>query len=161
MGEGAPRRGSGGRHPRPRPGARTVRSPRWTLGTNSSSQVGGPLARQYRTAQNIWNTWLRISGTHNRRFGVVAGGVELPFQRTESCLNPSDRLPRIWWVWSPGSVGRLEVCVVNPVKISASHAAPGFLMRRYWPTPTRTSIRSIHVWSLRGSIALYHGPGRA
>src|SRR6266571_9435590 len=64
MGEGAPRRGSGGRHPRPRPGARTVRSPRWTLGTNSSSQVGGPLARQYRTAQNIWNTWLRISGTH-------------------------------------------------------------------------------------------------
>src|SRR6266568_5182872 len=65
MGEGAPRRGSGGRHPRPRPGARTVRSPRWTLGTNSSSQVGGPLARQYRTAQNIWNTWLRISGTHS------------------------------------------------------------------------------------------------
>src|SRR6266571_8363016 len=64
MGEGAPRRGSGGRHPRPRPGARTVRSPRWTLGTNSSSQVGGPLARQYRTAQNLWNTWLRISGTH-------------------------------------------------------------------------------------------------
>src|SRR5438094_263394 len=65
MGEGAPRRGSGGGHPRPRPGARTVYSPRWTLGTNSSSQVGGPLARQYRTAQNIWNTWLRISGTHS------------------------------------------------------------------------------------------------
>src|SRR2546422_11761198 len=70
MGEGAPRRGSGGRHPRPRPGARTVRSPRWTLGTNSSSQVGGPLARQYRTAQNIWNTWLRISGTHKSRKDV-------------------------------------------------------------------------------------------
>src|SRR2546425_11886361 len=72
MGEGAPRRGSGGRHPRPRPGARTVRSPRWTLGTNSSSQVGGPLARQYRTAQNIWNTWLRISGTHTSQRRVFA-----------------------------------------------------------------------------------------
>src|SRR2546425_13321268 len=80
MGEGAPRRGSGGRHPRPRPGARTVRSPRWTLGTNSSSQVRGPLARQYRTAQNIWNTWLRISGTHSdeSRWLVVANSKYAP-----------------------------------------------------------------------------------
>src|SRR2546425_10937024 len=77
MGEGAPRRGSGGRHPRPRPGARTVRSPRWTLGTNSSSQVGGPLAMQYRTAQNIWNTLLRISGTHNAKSFVGDVNVQV------------------------------------------------------------------------------------
>src|SRR5438046_6764874 len=86
MGEGAPRRGSGGGHPRPRPGARTVYSPRWTLGTNSSSQVGGPLARQYRTAQNIWNTWLRISGTHkcNRR-RVSTSGVPAFERNTVLC----------------------------------------------------------------------------
>src|SRR5438552_17384686 len=64
MGEGAARRGSGRRYPRPGPGTRKVHPPRWTLGTDPSSEVGGPLAREYRTGQNIWKKRLRISGTH-------------------------------------------------------------------------------------------------
>src|SRR5438094_8449968 len=66
MGEGAARRGSGRRYPRPGPGTRKVHPPRWTLGTDPSSEVGGPLAREYRTGQNIWKKRLRISGTHTK-----------------------------------------------------------------------------------------------
>src|SRR6266705_3352219 len=68
MGEGAARRGSGGRHPWPCPGTRQVHPPRWTLGTYASSEVGREvgraLARRHRTVQNIWKKRLRISGTH-------------------------------------------------------------------------------------------------
>src|SRR6516162_8138864 len=88
MGEGAARRGLGHRHPRPGLGTRKIHPPRWTLGTDTSSQIGGPLARQYRTAQNIWKKRLRISGTHNYRPSrsyrdapptlVGLGRVELP-----------------------------------------------------------------------------------
>src|SRR5713101_6572405 len=69
MGEGTARRGSGGRHPRPCPGTRQVHTPRWTLGTYASSEVGREvgraLARRHRTVQNIWKKRLRISGTHS------------------------------------------------------------------------------------------------
>src|SRR6516164_9740375 len=77
MGEGAARRGLGRRHPRPGLGTRKIHPPRWTLGTDTSSQIGGPLARQYRTAQNIWKKRLRISGTHNnqKRSSVAAAAA--------------------------------------------------------------------------------------
>src|SRR6266705_413708 len=71
MGEGAARRGSGGRHPWPCPGTRQVHPPRWTLGTYASSEVGREvgraLARRHRTVQNIWKKRLRISGTHSNQ----------------------------------------------------------------------------------------------
>src|SRR6516162_2123187 len=76
MGEGAARRGLGHRHPRPGLGTRKIHPPRWTLGTDTSSQIGGPLARQYRTAQNIWKKRLRISGTHKRSSSRGSAVVE-------------------------------------------------------------------------------------
>src|SRR5439155_21126792 len=73
MEEGAARRGSGGRHPRPRPGTRQFHPPRWTLGTYASSEVGRALARRHRTVQNIWKKRLRISGTHIGLFFTSSG----------------------------------------------------------------------------------------
>src|SRR6516225_7073620 len=79
MGEGAARRGLGRRHPRPGLGTRKIHPPRWTLGTDTSSQIGGPLARQYRTAQNIWKKRLRISGTHTVQ-KLLSNGAQVNFR---------------------------------------------------------------------------------
>src|SRR5215472_11397874 len=70
MGESAARRGPSRRNHRPGPGTRKTHPSRWALGTDTSSQVRGPLARGYRTAQNIWKKRFRISGTHSTKPGL-------------------------------------------------------------------------------------------
>src|SRR6266581_2959950 len=102
MGEGAARRGSGGRHPRPCPGTRQVHPPRWTLGTYASSEVGREvgraLARRHRTVQNIWKKRLRISGTH------------IPEVHNSVWRTPVGQLPFAtgWRTSSPGVLTRKE-----------------------------------------------------
>src|SRR5260370_42518173 len=66
MGEGVARRGPRSRYPGSCPGAWTVHSPRWTLRSNTSSELGRSLAGKVGTAQNFRKQWLRISGTHRR-----------------------------------------------------------------------------------------------
>jgi hypothetical protein len=69
--------------------ARTLYSPRWTLGENPASQPGRELARKYKTAQNFRNWWLRFSGTH--KFSSDLTRWSLPLRRFEQEIASGER----------------------------------------------------------------------